>query len=242
MPRRASRCTAGTCRYSRFSMSEIVRSRRGTTQAGVRWNSTRRCTTGWIFGTIWIEEAPVPTTATRFPARSKSWFHRAEWKTAPEKSASPGTSGRDGSDSGPAAQMSTSAVSSPRLVRSRHRAPPAAQSARISSVPKAVPVGDVLQVAPDLRLPGETVRPVRVGRERERVQVRRDVAGTPGIGVVAPGAADRAGPFQDDEVGHPGGAQPDARADTAEAGADDGHAHVARQRRRGGRPGGSQPG
>ena len=63
-------------------------------------------------------------------------------------------------------------------------------------------VRDMLQVRADL-LPGEGARPVGVGRERERVQVRRHVAGAPGIAVVAPGAADRVGPLQDDEVGGP---------------------------------------
>ncbi len=94
MPSRASRCATGTCRYRRFSNSVIRRSRRGITQAGVRWNSTRRFTSGWISGTIWIAEAPVPTTATRLPFRSKEWFHLAEWNTGPAKSASPGTSGQ----------------------------------------------------------------------------------------------------------------------------------------------------
>ena len=69
MPSRASRCAAGTWRYRRFSNSVIRRSRRGTIQAGVRWNSTSCFTSGWILGTIWIAEAPVPTTATRLPSR-----------------------------------------------------------------------------------------------------------------------------------------------------------------------------
>ena len=72
-------------------------------QAGVRWNSTSRSTVGWSRGTIWIADAPVPTTATRFPRGSNRWSHRAEWNTSPWKAASPGTSGRDGSDSGPEA-------------------------------------------------------------------------------------------------------------------------------------------
>src|SRR5215469_4544577 len=72
------------------------------------------------------------------------------------------------------------------------------------------------------------MRPVGVRRERERVQVRRDVAGASGVGVVPPGAADRGRPLQDDEVGHARLAQPDARAEPAEASADDGDAHVFR--------------
>jgi len=39
-------------------------------QAGVRWKTRRLATLGWISGTIWIAEAPVPITATRSPVRS----------------------------------------------------------------------------------------------------------------------------------------------------------------------------
>src|SRR5215831_2397459 len=93
---------------------------------------------------------------------------------------------------------------------------------------QAVAIGDLFQVVPDLWLPGEAMRPVGVRRERERVQVRRDVAGAPGVGVVPPSAADRGRRLQDDEVGHARLAQPDARAEPAEASADDGDAHVFR--------------
>src|SRR5690348_223575 len=91
---------------------------------------------------------------------------------------------------------------------------------------QAIAVGDLFQVAPDLWLPGEAVCPAGVRRERERVQVRRDVAGAPGIGVVPPGASDRGRPLQDDEVGHARLLQPDARAEPAEASTDDGDAHM----------------
>jgi hypothetical protein len=35
-----------------------------------RWNTVRCSTAGWMCGTNWIALAPVPITATRFPARS----------------------------------------------------------------------------------------------------------------------------------------------------------------------------
>src|SRR5215469_9277909 len=93
---------------------------------------------------------------------------------------------------------------------------------------QAIAVGDLFQVVPDLWLPGEAVRPGGVRREREGVKVRRDVAGAPGIGVVPPGAAHRDRPLEDDEAGHARLPQPDARAEPAEAGADDGDAHMFR--------------
>ena len=55
-------------------------------------------------------DAPVPTTATRLPVRSKSWFQRAEWKTSPGKSARPGSSGTRGSCHGPVPAMRIRAV------------------------------------------------------------------------------------------------------------------------------------
>src|SRR4029078_2047850 len=85
---------------------------------------------------------------------------------------------------------------------------------------QAVAVGDLFQVVPDLWLPGEAVRPAGIRRERERVQVRGDVAGAPGIGVVPPGAPHRGAPPQEDEVGDARLPEPDARAEPAEASAD----------------------
>lgn len=48
----------------------MARSARGMTQGGVRWKRVRRETCGWISGTIWMAEAPVPIIATRLPRRS----------------------------------------------------------------------------------------------------------------------------------------------------------------------------
>src|SRR5215813_5569576 len=251
VPRSARMSPPHVCARFRPPAPVMARSRRGITQAGVRWNSTRRATSGWISGTIWIADAPVPTTATRLPSRRAPWSQRAEWKTSPGKVASPGMSGRRGSESGPAAEMTTSAVRSPWPVRSRQRAGPASQRASVTSAPnrrwprRPWRVGDALQVVPDLWLPGEAVRPVRVRRERERVQVRRDVAGTPGVGVVPPRAAQTGRPLEDDEVGHARLPQPDPGAEPAETGADHGGPHMVRggrrRRRRGGVPGLGDP-
>ena len=48
---------------------------------------------GWIAGTTWIALQPVPTTATRLPARSTSWRQRAVWNAGPAKLSSPGIGG-----------------------------------------------------------------------------------------------------------------------------------------------------
>jgi hypothetical protein len=50
-------------------------------------------TIGWIAGTTWIAEAPVPMTATRSPVRSCASSQRAECMTVPAKESSPGMSG-----------------------------------------------------------------------------------------------------------------------------------------------------
>jgi hypothetical protein len=46
------------------------RSEWGTTQGGVRWKTCSCSTSGWIIGTYWIAEAPVPIEATRLPFMS----------------------------------------------------------------------------------------------------------------------------------------------------------------------------
>ncbi|ESU48605.1 hypothetical protein P376_3422 [Streptomyces sp. HCCB10043] len=87
-------------------------------------------------------------------------------------------------------------------------------------------VGDALQVGPDVLLAGEGARPVRIGREGEGVEVGRYVAGAAGIAVVAPGAAHRAGPLQDDEIGDAFAAQPDGGPQAPESGTDHRHTYV----------------
>ena len=67
----------------------IGRSEWGTTHGGVRWKTCSCSTSGWIVGTIWIADAPVPSTATFLPARSTEWSHCAEWKEGPAKRVAP---------------------------------------------------------------------------------------------------------------------------------------------------------
>ena len=87
-------------------------------------------------------------------------------------------------------------------------------------------VRDVLQVGADVLLPGEGARPVGVGREGEGVEVGRYVAGAAGIAVVPPGAAHRAGPLQDDEIGDAFAAQPGGGPQAPESGSDHRHTNV----------------
>ncbi len=94
----------------------MARSTRGITQGGVRWKRVSSATSGWMEGTIWMADAPVPIMATRLSRRSYSWSQRAEWNTLPGKESRPGMSGILGSDSGPVAETTTSAVRSPLLV------------------------------------------------------------------------------------------------------------------------------
>src|SRR3954447_24362011 len=77
-----------------------------------------------------------------------------------------------------------------------------------------------LQVGLDLRLRGEAGRPVRVQRERERVQVARYVAAAARIAVVAPDTTDVVTALEDDEVVPAGLLQLNRRAETGEAAAD----------------------
>jgi hypothetical protein len=99
----------------------------------VRWKTVRHCTRGWISGTAWIAEAPVPITATRRSVRSWSWFQSAVWKVVPANVSSPGSAGIDGSLSGPGAATTTSAVNSPRSVVTRQRSCPSSQVARVTA-------------------------------------------------------------------------------------------------------------
>ena len=46
------------------------------THGGVRWKTCICPTSGWILGTNWIAEAPVPITATRSPSSPWSWSQR----------------------------------------------------------------------------------------------------------------------------------------------------------------------
>ena len=94
---------------------------RGITHGAVRWKTCSRPTSGWIAGTNWIAEAPVPITATRRPRRSWPWSQRAEWNIVPANVSSPGISGWRGSLSGPWPAMRNRARTVPEDVASTHR-------------------------------------------------------------------------------------------------------------------------
>ena len=49
--------------------SDVGLSLRGTTHGADRWNTVRWLATLCTSGTTWIEDAPVPITATRLPTR-----------------------------------------------------------------------------------------------------------------------------------------------------------------------------
>jgi hypothetical protein len=95
-------------------------------------------------------------------------------------------------------------------------------SPRPDAVEHAVAAGDVLEVGLDLGLRRVAARPPRVGRERELVEVRRDVAGGTRVRVVVPDAADALAALEDRDVVVARAAQQRDRADAAEAAADDG--------------------
>ena len=87
-------------------------------------------------------------------------------------------------------------------------------------VQHAMTARDVLDVVLDLGLRRVAARPARVGREGELVQVRGDVAGRAGIGVVVPHAADSLAALEHGHVVVPGPAQHHDRGDTGKAASD----------------------
>jgi hypothetical protein len=82
-------------------------------------------------------------------------------------------------------------------------------------------VGDRSQIGLDLACFGEAAAPGRDLLEGERVGVRGDVAGRARIGVVTPGSADVASPFEDREGIDPRLLELDRGSDAGEARADD---------------------
>ena len=85
----------------------------------------------------------------------------------------------------------------------------------------SVLLGAVVEVGADLGLGRVGPRPVALDLERERVEVRGDVAGAARIAVVVPGAADAAPLLEQDEVLEAGLLQPDGHAQPAGSGSDD---------------------
>ena len=117
-----------------------------------------------------------------------------------------GSPGSFGSTSGPVPEISTFAVTSPWLVSIRQRCAASSQPAPRTSVsswifartPKSSTTRSrYARISGCLRV---GARPVRVGRERERVQVRRHVARAAGIRVVVPRPADAGAALEHDVV------------------------------------------
>jgi hypothetical protein len=102
--------------------------------------------------------------------------------------------------------------------------PVRAEQFRVQPDPRRQPVPrhHRLDIGENLRLQRIDAGPVRLLIEREPVQVRLDVAGRAGIGIVAPGAAHPVRFFKHDEIVVAGLLQADRHAEAAEAGADDG--------------------
>jgi len=84
-------------------------------------------------------------------------------------------------------------------------------------------LGHFVQVGEDL-LPGREAAAPAARPERERVQVRRDVAGQARVGVVTPGPPEIAGPVEDEEVIDACLPERRGHADPPEPGADHHHA------------------
>jgi len=175
-------------------------------------------------------------TATRLPARSTSWFQRAEWKISPLE----GLDALDLRQLG-LAEAARAGDDVDRLdLAGRGADPPELRGLVVhhgldggvedEPVEYAGPAGRLLQVGLDVRLRRERARPVGVGREREGVELARHVARGTRVGVVAPGAADVGAPLDDEEVGLSGRLQLDGHAESGEPGAHQQVAHAARER------------
>ena len=177
---------------------EIGRALCGITHGGVRWSTYSCSTSGAIAGTYWIADAPVPTLATRLPAQVGVVVPAGGVeRRRPRSARGPGKSGIFGSTSGPVPDTSTSrahlALRSSRPASAAPLVPLRRRSPRVFSWmlrAHAEVLGHALEVRADLGLARVGARPVRVGRERERVQVRGHVAGAAGIRVVVPRPAD----------------------------------------------------
>jgi hypothetical protein len=144
--------------------------------------------------------------------------------------------GYEGSLSGPAAAtIDCASYGPPRRLHPPAVAagvPPRAEHLGVVDDPvgDAAILGGALEVGEDLALGREEAAPVRVERERVRVQVRGHVARAVRVRVGPPGAAERRGALEDHVVVDARLAQADGGADAAEAGADDRDADLADRR------------
>ena len=139
-PRNDSRACARYSRYrdlnSRSSASSHGRFLFGTAKFAVRWNTCRCPATAAISGAIWIPVDPVPTSPTRWPAKSTpARGHRDVWYQGPSNESSPGRSGTWNSDRQPTAETKYRAVSAPpSAVVTVHEAVAASHEAPVTRV------------------------------------------------------------------------------------------------------------
>jgi len=110
----------------------------GITHGAERWKTCSLATLGWIAGTNWIADAPVPMLATRSPVTSWPWSQRAEWKILPRKRSRPGTSGMRGSLSGPTPAISTRALTGAPEVWTLQRPASSSHAASVTIVPSRI--------------------------------------------------------------------------------------------------------
>ena len=171
-------------------------------------------------------DAPVPMTATRLPGRSTSWSQRGGVEDLALEGLDALDVGQLGrrEPAGPGDErpgdLAAGGGDVPALV---DLVPPGVGQLGVEGEPveRARLLRDPAQVGLDLRLRRERHRPVGVGREREGVQLARDVTRRAGVGVGAPRAADPAVLLDHEEVVLPGLGQRDRHTQPGEARADD---------------------
>ena len=145
---------------------------------------------------------------------------------------SPGTSGIDGPRQLAAGGDQDVGLD---LVAAGNLQPPAARllveggtfdvAAETGLVEHAEAARDALEVGLDLVAWREASRPIGVGSERQRVQMRRDVAGGARIGVGAPDPAEPVAALEDHEVVDAAARELDGGGDATEAPSDDCNGH-----------------
>ena len=184
--------------------------------------------TSAISGTNWIALAPVPTTASRRAGQVEVVVPLGGVEHGPLEVADPGQ--RRDRGPGELAAGGDQQIELGTLARVGDHGPASALGVEaglghLGAEPQVGCDAEVaralFEVGEDLPLRCVTARPVVPGRERERVQVRGHVAGGARVGVRAPDPADGVAPLEYGQLLEPGLAQPDRRADAAEAGADD---------------------
>ena len=152
----------------------------------------RDATSSAIAGTTWMALQPVPITATRLPASSARRAATARCGTRARERRQPRQRRDARLGELPARGDQHVRGVRPAAGLERPARPPSQRAGAPRSTSRAsTPARRArLHVGLDLRLRRVAARPARVGRERELVQVRRDVARRARIGVVVPDAAE----------------------------------------------------